>query len=384
MIQRFAAAICVVAIGASLVGWLGIGGNRNLNEVLELLDAGVGEEVIRAHIAVKGMTFELSARDIARLKKAGASDGLLEFMIAGGTDDYPFELDDGFLVGRPTVHRHLSVFPVFKKAAAELGDYMTLDEAQKAGLVVITERGGGSVPIVIIKNRGNRPIFIMAGEVIIGGKQDRMVSYDVLIPPCEEIEVSVRCVEHGRWRGESPVFKSGGALGSGGIRAALQFKAQQDVWNEVSKACEEHDATSESGTYRAILRSGDVDDKSRPFMSALSRGLVGEDMVGVIMALNGEVVCVDIFVNPKFFARLKEKILKAYVLDAISTEEKSLMSPGRKEILGFFEELKVAEKDGLMEYGANRNTQFESEEIIGSESRDEEGVLQHLNLYRRR
>jgi hypothetical protein len=383
MVRKTAILVLLVAVGASLVGWLGIGGSRNLGEVLELLDAGVGEDVIEAHIKAKGMTFELSARDIARLKKAGASDGLIKFMISGGTGDFPFEIGDDLFIGNPITHRHLAVYPVYKNTDLEGGDYMSLDEAQRARVIVITERGGGSVPTVIIKNKGRRPIYIVAGEIIIGGKQDRMISHDVLIPAHEEIEVSVRCVEQGRWRGKTPAFKSGGALGSRGVRAALQFKAQQDVWAEVSKACEEHEAFSESGTYRTILSSDDVDERSKPFLDALNRGLRGDDIVGVVMALNGEVVCVDIFASPKFFARVKEKLLKAYVLDAIGTAERSTLPPDKGKIILFFDELKDAEREGLSKYGANTNTRLESDELIGSESRDEEGLLQHLNLYRR-
>ena len=62
-------------------------------------------------------------------------------------------------------------------------------------------------------------------------------------------------------------------------------------------------------------------------------------MVGLIMALNGEVICVDIFTNPKFFAKVKEKLIKAYVLDAISAEIASKEVPGKNDIIEFFDEL---------------------------------------------
>ena len=381
MLRKAITALGILVIGLCLVGWLG-SGDANVNEVVKLLNADIGEDVIKAHIADKGLTFDLSTKDILRLKKVGASDDLLSYMMARGTDDFPFEVKTDFLVEKPTVYKHLAIYPVFRKNQIGVTDYITLDEAQNAGVVIITEKPSASVPMVVIMNTGRRPIYIMAGEIIIGGKQDRMVSFDVLIPPRKEIEVSVKCVEHGRWHGKSEKFRSGGGLGSGAIRSALQFDGQQDVWNEVGKACKENDAVTESGTYRAILSSKSVDRKSKPFLDAIKKGLRDDDMVGMIMALNGEVVCVDIFANPTFFAKVKDKLLKAYVLDAISAKETSRKVPGKKEILGFFKELKVAKTEELKRYEANSNFELESDQIIGNESRDKKGKVQHLNLYK--
>lgn len=383
MIQKVAAIVCIAAISLCLVGWFSIGGNRNVSEIVELLKCGVGDEVIKAHIAEKGMTFDLSAKDIARLKKAGASDGLLAYMISGGGEDSSFELEPDLWVNAPTVYDHLAVFPVVRRTpAGDLG-YITLDEAQRGRVVVIIEQPSASVPTVVIRNVGRRPIYIMAGEIIIGGKQDRMISHDVLIPAGKETEVSVRCVEQGRWHGRSGKFKSGGALGLAGVRSALQFKEQQDVWSEVSKACEEHDATSPSGTYGAILSSEDVGDESRPYLEAMKKGLRDDNMVGMIMCLNGEVVCVDIFAHPDFFTKVKDKLLKAYVLDAVTTEKENTKIPTEKEIKAFFEEMKSAEENELMNYEGNLNIGLESERVIGSQSMDKEGRVYHLNLYRR-
>jgi hypothetical protein len=381
MVGKAITALCILVIGLCLIGWLG-SGNADVNEVVKLLNADIGEEVIKAHIADRGLTFDLSTKDILRLKKAGASDDLLSYMMARGTNDFPFEVQTDFMVRKPTVYKHLAIYPVFRKTSVNVGDYITIDEAQNAGVIVITERPSASVPMVVILNTGRRPIYIMAGEIIIGGKQDRMVSYDVLIPAHKEVEVSVKCVEPGRWHGRSEKFRSGGGLGSRAVRSALQFKGQQDVWNEVGKACKENDAVSESGTYRTILSSKSVDRRSKPFLDAMNKGLRDDDMVGMIMALNGEVVCVDIFANPKFFAKVKDKLLKAYVLDAISAKETSKKAPGKKEILDFFAELKVAKTEELKRYEANINFELESDEIIGNESRDNKGKVQHLNIYK--
>jgi len=383
MIRKIKILLSSTIIGLCLVGCLGITSSKSVNDIVTLLKAKVGEVVIREHIANKGMSFDLNTEDIVKLKKAGASDDLLSYMMGKGISDFPFELDQDFVVKSPVSHKHLAIYPVFRKTSIDVGEYITLDEAHRAKVVKISELSSASVPAVVIKNTGSKPIYIMAGEIIIGGKQDRMVSFDILIPGGKEVMVEVRCVEHGRWHGQSVEFMSGGAVGCKGVRTALQFKDQQDVWGEVSKKCAEIDISSQSGTYGAILSSEEVEKKSKPFLDALNQGLAEDDMVGMIMALNGEVVCVDVFANPKFFAEVKDKLLKAYVLDAISSEEKTTKLVGKQAILDFFNELKDAKAAELKKYDANCNTALESDELIGNESRDKDGRLQHLNLYKK-
>ncbi len=380
MINKIGTLLCIVVVGLCLIGCLDATEAKNVNEIIKLLKADVGEDVIKAHITKQDMTFNLSTNDILNLKKAGASNDLLSFMFGSNIAEFPFEIENEFIVKKPTVYKHLAVYPVFRKKSIDVIDFITLDQAQQAKVIIITERPDATVPTVIIKNKGKKPIYIMAGEIIIGGKQDRMVSFDILIPAGKEVAVEVRCVEHGRWSGKSAEFKSGGAVASKKVRTAIQFEDQQDVWNNVAEMCQKHGTESSSGTYGAILSSAEIEQKSKPFFAAMKQGLADEKMVGMIMALNGEVLCVDIFSNPKFFKEVKEKLLKAYILDAISVDEKSAKAPGKEEILSFFDEMKNARTQDLKKYDENSNVGLESEIMIGNESRDKDGRLQHLNL----
>jgi hypothetical protein len=296
-------------------------------------------------------------------------------------DSFPFAVGKGMVVGKPAVYKHLAIYPVLKEKMIHAQNYMTLDEAHRKRAISIEELSSESVPTVIIHNTGDRPVFILAGEIIIGGKQDRMLSYDALIPAGKKIEVAVKCVEHGRWHGASREFESGGAVGSLKVRNALQFKDQADVWAEVGKACAEYGAETETGTYRAVLSSKDIDKRSEPFIGAMKKGLEDENAVGMIMAINGRIVCADVFADSKYFAKIKDKLIKAYVLDAIGAEEESRKLPGKEEIKALFSELDKADSQELKRYEENVNRELESDEIMGSESRDADGKLQHLNLY---
>ena len=57
----------------------------------------------------------------------------------------------------------------------------------------------GRVNKLIANNVSSDTIFIMAGEVVKGGKQDRVIAQDVVIAPGEKIDLNAFCVEKNRW-----------------------------------------------------------------------------------------------------------------------------------------------------------------------------------------
>ena len=99
----------------------------------------------------------------------------------------------------------------------EDGRFLTLDEGLSSGQVVVTEAGqahtvighlerqpvlsdGAEVNRLVLINKSRRPLLLLAGEIVTGGKQDRVVGKDRIVPPqSEPVDFSVFCVEPGRW-----------------------------------------------------------------------------------------------------------------------------------------------------------------------------------------
>src|SRR5262249_51530449 len=111
----------------------------------------------------------------------------------------------------------LTVFPVTSSAWSPASGFITLDEGLKSGKVVITELGsagrggrardGAEVNTLSLTNKTGRTLILLAGEMLIGGKEERIVDEDQLVPPGERpVALGVFCVEHGRWHGASPAF----------------------------------------------------------------------------------------------------------------------------------------------------------------------------------
>ncbi len=265
----------------------------------------------------------------------------------------------------PVSYKNLTIFPVMGRDLQGSDAYITLDEGTKAGTVVITERGGGqsaqaplrhprsanaqrqhvaytggggaSVNELALVNRSGKKLLLLAGEVVVGGKQDRIVQEDRLIPPVSiPVALNVFCVEHGRWTprnagynsggGSAPVasapddgkFSSLGAVAHPKLRAAAQDKkVQGEVWKEVSENNVKLGTANSTDTYQEVYKSGRVGAQMEDYVRALEREVLRPGVVGVVIARNGKVVWADIFASQRLFASYWPKLLKSYVVDAL-------------------------------------------------------------------
>jgi len=263
----------------------------------------------------------------------------------------------GWSLLAPVTYKNLTLFPVRGADVAPAGDYITLDEGLKSGTVRITERGGtqtargrhgrvqqvsmgggASVNELALVNRSGKKLLLLAGEVVVGGKQDRIVQEDRVVPPVSvPVSLDVFCVEHGRWserasggrdRGgpviAAPVqkpdsFNSLGAVAHPKLRAAAQDRKEQSaVWSEVSANNAKLGTSNGTDTYQEVYQSKKVSGQLKDYTSALEREVLQPGVVGVVVARNGELVWADVFASHGLFAQYWPKLLKSYAVDAVA------------------------------------------------------------------
>src|SRR5579859_1223036 len=157
----------------------------------------------------------------------------------------------------PISHGDLTIFPVVSTRVHDTSAFITLDEGIRSGEVVVTEVGNlhpamrrrppyvqrpynsAEVNRLVLVNNSKHPLILLAGEVVTGGKQDRVVGKDRIVPAeSDPVDLSVFCVEHGRWTETSANF---GAKGSVMLQPSVRSKAmadqdQQKVWDEVGRS----------------------------------------------------------------------------------------------------------------------------------------------------
>ena len=107
----------------------------------------------------------------------------------------------GLEVGTPVVHRQMAMFPLLnRKSDAGSRTYLTLDEALKSATARVSEVSeGGSVPELLFRNLGDKPVLLVEGEELVGAKQNRTLNVSILAPAGRETRIPVTCVEAGRW-----------------------------------------------------------------------------------------------------------------------------------------------------------------------------------------
>jgi len=230
----------------------------------------------------------------------------------------PDRFADEAQVGDPISVENLTVFPLRLRRAALSTDALTLDEAMKAGLVAVREMRGGAVNTLLVSNHGERPVYAMAGELLIGGKQDRIIGQSLVLPPrASDVAVAVFCVEHGRWSGASPVFQSAEALGHPELRKKALWGSQAEVWGEVAAANARLRTDNASDTYRTAARK--VTHDTGPIVARLVKALDGvPDVAGIAAAVDGRIIGVEYFASPKLFSHARAKLLASYAAQALA------------------------------------------------------------------
>ena len=176
-------------------------------------------------------------------------------------------------VAEPIRYENLTVFPVLSKQLVNTASFVTLDDALAAGQVVVTENGseairrsrdgypvanpqqhGASVNQLVLINRGSKPLLLLGGELVSGGKQDRIISKDRIVQPgAAPLPLDVFCVEEGRW-------STGAQFSAGKLMVHPSAREKAVVAQEQGKVW----AAVRNGTTASGLSGGVVGPASPP------------------------------------------------------------------------------------------------------------------------
>lgn len=274
------------------------------------------------------------------------------------------KLDESLYLGKPVVAQNVTVWPVYARTKAEVyGDLVTLTVAQEKGTAAIREvgaapanaaapanppqrqeaaapanaatpanppqrqeaaadqqmerqtsaGGGATVGTLVIENTGSAPVLVLAGTLVKGGKQDRQIAQDFIIPPGKTVPVNAYCVEQGRWTATREGQDTGGkfvaqeTLTPKAVRESGQYaKDQGEVWKNVSIANDTAGKAPGTGTLMATVEETDPAAKARreKIGGSVEKGFAelaagGDAPVGLAYAVDGKVKVVQQFAHPK-------------------------------------------------------------------------------------
>jgi hypothetical protein len=311
----------------------------------------------------------------------------------------------------PIRHGNLTVFPVVTSKSYPTGEFLTLDEGLRSGEVVVTEYGnvrglirrhpspavqreGAQVNRLVLINNAKRPLLLLAGEIVTGGKQDRVIGKDRIVPAeSDPVDLSVFCVEPGRWVATSEQFGTSGAMyGSNAgsskvpspmtmmaqpsVRAkAMGEKDQNQVWAEVQKQREavmvaappSASAISGTSSYARVMENADVKEKvdevAKPIeqnYQSLIKQLRDRNAVGVVVAVNGRIIWADVFASTDLLEKYWPKLVRSYASEAVVTRAKGGEAIER-QAQSFLEDMEGRRETIESEPGIYRHTEINGE-----------------------
>lgn len=282
-----------------------------------------------------------------------------------------YPLGEGQTLGEPIIHANMAVYPVRSSVQAEVADYLTLDEALQKGLIEVTEKDQAEVNEVYVTNLADLPVYLMAGEVILGGKQDRVVAKDTIVPAqAKKYPVRVFCVEPHRWIGATEQFRESKLEASPAVRKAAQVSEDQArVWEEVARANRQARVAPASGAYRASAVESDTAKSAQAYVNAIAPQLKQDrEAVGMVVALDGKVVGADVYASQALFRKLQGKLLASHAREAVAAVRPGAAAappPSATDAVRFLQRARTGQTVKREARGAAETTQLRNEAALG-------------------
>lgn len=292
-----------------------------------------------------------------------------------------------YTISGPVIHDNLTIYFVHGKSARGPVP-LTLQEALAKGAVQVTETG--SVNDLQIENTGKEPVFVQSGDIVKGGRQDRVFSTSLVLPPRSgKLSVEAFCVEHGRWSARSG--ESGAKFDSAdaalpsretklAMKAAGPSKAtpmeqddgtsskQSKVWANVAGIQDRLSsnlkapvaAPQSSTSLQLSLENDTLKAEQDKYIATLQKSGEGAaDIVGYVFAVNGKLNSADLYPSNGLFKKMWPKLLRASATEAIADKGSAgtAASPSTDAVTAF---LKDAEAGKPTKSAVNKDTTLET------------------------
>ncbi len=297
------------------------------------------------------------------------------------------QAQNAYRISAPVTHKNLSVFLIHGKNELTNENILTLQEAMEQKVLVVYETS--DVNELLVQNKSSRyEVFIQSGDIVKGGKQDRVLSIDIIIPARSgKISIEAFCVESGRWqqrKGENvgEFSTSNERIVSRDLKlAANKARSQSEVWKEVEKTQdklsdnvgENVNSAASRTSLQLSLENREVMATTNEFVKKLSGIINGKnDVIGYAFVINGKINSADVYASNFLFKKLWLKLLKATAVEAVSemNEARAVRVVKVSDIKAFLDGADRAKSEERAVTDRVRAVTREDDENVVFESRD--------------
>lgn len=298
-----------------------------------------------------------------------------------------------YRISVPYSHKNLTIFLLHGKDQNKKGNIMTLQEAMERKLFVVYETS--NVNELEVENLSKElDVFIQSGDIVKGGKQDRVLAVSIIIPARSgRVRIEAFCVESGRWtkRGNEDSTKfnsSNDRIVTKELKIATNAsRSQQEVWSQVSEAqarlsknvggsVASADSTS---SLQLSLENKQVVATVDEYIKKLAGITNGKsDVIGYAFAINGKINSADVYVSNALFKKVWMKMLKASATEAVAESRGvRLADPVKAEaVRGLIDDAEKAKStERAIGSGSTRLVTREDKDNVMVEARDEKSKV---------
>lgn len=180
--------------------------------------------------------------------------------------------------------------------------------------------GNADVKVLEMRNMSKEAIIIQSGEIITGGKQDRIIGQTMIIPPDKQrYYVSVYCVEKNRWDKRAKPFNYYRTADMSVRKAADVSRKQHLVWEVIDNEFKLSGKNSPTAAYKDILSQKQFLDEDSLYVKFFKEKLAQTDssFAGFIAITGNQIIGTDLYSTKEMAMEAFENTLRSYSATAI-------------------------------------------------------------------
>jgi len=224
--------------------------------------------------------------------------------------------------------QHVSMLPITStlEDAAKSDVYVLLNAIGRDGFEISEVSDHGSVNHLLVKNFLGKAVFVLAGEAVVGAKQNRTFNVSMLLPPGQETVVTVTCIESGRWSAHANDVRAAKGMMPSSTRRTMMDDVgrrmeepgqelaadQMSVWSQISNRLVRMRMRTRTQDMNELLEHKDLTESTREIPAPL------QDQIGAVFLVDDAVVGLELFRTSDLFAASMRRLTMGYGLDAMT------------------------------------------------------------------